>query len=98
MVVTFQYGGLHHLDLYCTLIIKACLKSTIHFDCKYLQLRIACIISLVFIVLNVRDGTESTYPFIVFLSIVSIFCDSLHTVHGFNYGFLGGSDSLTTLN
>ena len=30
----------------------------------------ACIITLVFIVLNVRDGTESKYPSIVFLSIV----------------------------
>ena len=29
----------------------------------------ACIISLVFIVFNVRDGTESKYPPIVFLSI-----------------------------
>ena len=29
----------------------------------------ACIITLVFIVLNVRDGTESKYPSIVFLSI-----------------------------
>ena len=28
-----------------------------------------CIISLVFIVLNGRDGTESKYPSIVFLSI-----------------------------
>ena len=28
-----------------------------------------CIITLVFIVLNVRDGTESKYPSIVFLSI-----------------------------
>ena len=23
MFVTFQYGGLHHLDMYCTLIIEA---------------------------------------------------------------------------
>ena len=30
----------------------------------------ACIITLVFIVLNVRNGTESKYPSIVFLSIV----------------------------
>ena len=30
----------------------------------------ACIITLVFIVLNVRDGTESKYPSIVFLSIL----------------------------
>ena len=28
-----------------------------------------CILSLVFIVLNVRDRTESKYPSIVFLSI-----------------------------
>ena len=28
-------------------------------------------ISLVFIVLNVRDGTESKYPSVVFLSILS---------------------------
>ena len=29
-----------------------------------------CIINLVFIVLRVRDGTESKYPSVVFLSIV----------------------------
>ena len=34
-------------------------------------------ISLVFIVLNVRDGLESKYPSIVFLSIFVIFaCES----------------------
>ena len=31
---TFQYRGLHHLDLYCTLIVEAWLKSNIHFDCR----------------------------------------------------------------
>ena len=69
MLVTFQYRGLLHLDMYCTLIIEAWLKSNIHFNCRYLELWNACIISLVFIVLNVRDGTESKYPSIVFLSI-----------------------------
>ena len=33
-----------------------------------------CIISLVFIVLNVGDGTESKYPSIVFLSICVMPC------------------------
>ena len=69
MLVTFQYRGLHHLGMYCTLIIEAWLKSNIHFNCRYLELWHACIISLVFIVLNVREGTESKYPSIVFLSI-----------------------------
>ena len=36
----------------------------------YMELWNACIISLVFIVLNVRDGTDSKYPSTVFLSIV----------------------------
>ena len=69
MFVTFQYRGLHHLDMYFTLITEAWLKSTIHFDCRYLELWNACIINLVFNVLNVREGTESRYPSIVFLSI-----------------------------
>ena len=69
MFVTFQYRGLHHLDMYCTLIIEAWLKLNIQFDCRYLELVNVCIIGLYFIVLNVRDGTESKYPSIVFLSI-----------------------------
>ena len=55
--------------MYCTLIIEVRLKLNIQFDCRYLELWNACIISLVFIVLNVRDGAESKYPSIVFLSI-----------------------------
>ena len=73
MLVTFQYRGLHHLDTYCTLIIEAWRKSNIHFDCRCLELWNACIISWVFIVLNVRDGSESKYPSIVFLSILHVF-------------------------
>ena len=69
MFVTFQYRGLHHLDMYCTLITEARLKSHIHFDCRYLELCNACIIHLVFIVFYVRAETESKYPSIVFLSI-----------------------------
>ena len=69
--VTFQYRGLHHLELHSTYIIEAWLKSSLHFDCRYLQLWNACIINLVFIVLNVRDRTEPKYPSIVFLSIVT---------------------------
>ena len=38
MCVTFQHRGLHHLDMYCTLINEAWLKSSIHFDCRYLEL------------------------------------------------------------
>ena len=56
--VTFRYRGLHHLDTYCTLIIEAWLKSNIYFDCRYLELWNACIINLVFIVMNIWDGTE----------------------------------------
>ena len=36
MFVTFHYSGLHNFDLYCTLIIETWLKSSMHFDCKYL--------------------------------------------------------------
>ena len=56
MLVTYQFIGLHHLNMYCTLSIEAYLKSNIHFD---LSLSNACIISFVFTLLNVRDGTES---------------------------------------
>ena len=38
MFVTFQYRGLRHLDMYCTLIIDAWLKSNFHLDCRYLEL------------------------------------------------------------
>ena len=72
MLVTFQFRGLHHLHINCTLIIEEGLKSNIHFDCRYLELWNACIISLDFIALNVRDGTESKYPSIVFLGIFTI--------------------------
>ena len=72
MFVTFQYRGLHHLDMYCTLITEAWLQSNIHFDCRYLELWNTCIINLVLIVLNVRGGTESKYPSIVFMSILAL--------------------------
>ena len=82
MLVTFQYRELHHLDMYCTLSIEAWLKSNIHFDCRILELCNACIIGLVFIVLNDRGGTESKYPSIVFLSIfwINKFHSSKHCV------------------
>ena len=38
LFVTFQYRGLHHSALYCTLIIEAWLNSNFHFDCTYLKL------------------------------------------------------------
>ena len=79
MLVTFQYRGLHHLDMYCTLIIEAWLKSNIHFDCRYLEIWNACIISFVFIVFNVRDGTESKYPSIVFIYWNLSWCKWIHT-------------------
>ena len=72
MFVMFQYRELHHLDLYCTLIVEARLKSNIHFDCRYLELWNVSIISLVFNVLYVRDWIESKYPSIIFLSILYI--------------------------
>ena len=81
MFVTFQYRGLHHLGMYCTLIIEAWLKSNIHFDCRYLEIWKACIFRLVFIVLDVSYGTESKYPSIVFLSIVLlIYIINLHSL------------------
>ena len=72
MFECFIIEGLHHFDLYCNSIIEACPKSSIHFDCRYMEVRNACIISSVFIILNVRDGTESKYPSIVFQSILFI--------------------------
>ena len=32
MFVTFQYRGLHHLELYCTLTIETWLKLKMQFD------------------------------------------------------------------
>ena len=57
------------MELHCTLTIEAWHKLNMHFDCGYLELCNACIFGLVYIVLNVRDRTESKYPSIVFLSI-----------------------------
>ena len=37
MLVTFQYGGLNHLELYFIKTIEACLLI-INFDCRYLEL------------------------------------------------------------
>ena len=62
MFVTFQYRGLHHLDVYCTLTIEALMKSRIHLYCRCLELLNAFTISLVFIKLKERDGTDSKYP------------------------------------
>ena len=61
------------MDMYCTLISEARLKSNIHFDCRYLELSNSGIFSLVFVVLNVRGGNNSKYPSIVFLSIFNSF-------------------------
>ena len=61
------------------------LKRDIHFDCRHLELWNAYIVNLVFIVLNVRDGTESKYPSFVFLSIFDeISCITLCMYHGLN--------------
>ena len=61
--MSFQYKGLSHLDMYCTLTIKAWLKLNIHFDKMHTY--------IVFIALNVRGGTESKYPSIVFLENIT---------------------------
>ena len=53
-------------------------KLNIHFDCRYVGLWNACIISLVFIVLNVRDRTESIYPSIIFWVYLHSHCESLN--------------------
>ena len=65
MFMAFQYRGLNHLGLYCTSTVEAWLKLYIHFDI-IIELINACIFSLVFIVLNLRDGIESKYPLNVF--------------------------------
>ena len=77
MFVTFQYRGLHHLELYCTLTTGACLKLSMHFDCRYLELRNACIYRLVYIVSKVRNAPESEYRSIDFLSIFSLLSKEL---------------------
>ena len=59
------------MDLYCALTIEACLKLNMHFDCRYLELRNACILRLSYIVLNVRDGMEYNYPSVVFSEYIS---------------------------
>ena len=38
MFVIFQYRGLNHLELHCTLTIEAWLNLNINVDCKYLKL------------------------------------------------------------
>ena len=43
--VIFQYRGLYHFDMHCTLIIEAWLKSNIQFGYRYLELWNACLIS-----------------------------------------------------
>ena len=78
--VTFQYRGLYRLDMYCTLIIQTWLKWNIHFDCRYLELLNACIFSLVFIVLNVRDGTKSKYPSIVLRGVIRKFAEKCNYI------------------
>ena len=74
--MTFQYRGLTNLELYCILTIEVCLKLDINFDCsRYPELLTACVFSLAFIVLNVRDDIESKYSSIVFLSIFNFMND-----------------------
>ena len=72
--VHFQYRGFHHLELHCILIIEAWLNLNINFDCRYLELWTACIFSLHFIVLKVRNKIDCKYPSIVFLSIYWFYC------------------------
>ena len=66
MFVTFQNRRLNHLEMYRILTIEAWLNLNINFGYRYLELWTACIISLVFTVLNFRDEIESKYPSIVF--------------------------------
>ena len=63
------YRELKQLELLYTLTIEAWLISNMHFDCRYLERWNACILGLVYIVLNVRDGMDSKYPSIGFLVI-----------------------------
>ena len=77
-----------------------------HFDCRYLELWNACIFRLDYIVLNVRDGIESEYPSIVFLSIydyqfvtfmvgVGVSCRNLYSF--VVYLYVNGSGSITAV-
>ena len=87
------------MERHCTLTFEAWLKLHMHFDCTYLEISNACILKLN-IALNTRDGMESKYPSIVFLSIhfwedksnlVNINnVLSLHFIlHGANFNFNG---------
>ena len=38
MLMTFQYRGLNHLELYCILTIEVWLKLNMNSDCRYLEL------------------------------------------------------------
>ena len=49
----------------CTLTIEAWLKLIKHFDSRYLELLNACILILVYMLLNVRNGINFKYPSIV---------------------------------
>ena len=62
--MTFKYRWLNHLDLYCTLTIESILIADIwnyEMHAKLAQFLLH---------LNVRDGTETKYSLIVFLSIL----------------------------
>ena len=71
MFGNFKYRGLHHLELYCILIIEAWLKSNMCFESNYQELLNACILKLVFIfkLSNVKNGIEIQYSSIVVFSI-----------------------------
>ena len=74
--MTFQFRDFIHLELNCILTIEAWLNLNINFDCRHLELWTAFILILFFIVLNVRNKTESKYSSIVFfLSIVQLCFD-----------------------
>ena len=75
MFATVKYKGLHHLDPYCTLINEALLKSKMHFDSRYLEFINACLLKLVNILLNMRNGIEFQYHSISLLSIFDLSTD-----------------------
>ena len=57
MFANFWYC-INFFDLYCTLTKEVCPKLNMHFDSRSLELLKAWILTLVYILLNIRNGIE----------------------------------------
>ena len=64
MFANFKGNGLHHLELYCTVIIEECLKQAF-LSCKCMHLK------LVYILLHFRNEIIEIFEILQFL--LSIF-------------------------